>query len=59
MREIDSPGVAQAAPGSRPNTGAFDWRRFWIRSLLAALAFNVVAALVTWFWIFPHLFPSR
>jgi len=38
---------------------AGQWYRFWKRMLLSALVFNVVAGLVTWFFLFPRLFPGR
>lgn len=37
---------------------AFDWKRYWIRAALWALAFNIVAVLVTWLWILPRLHPE-
>jgi hypothetical protein len=40
-----------------PATG-INWFRFWMRMLIAMLAFNVIAALITWFFIFPHLHPA-
>ena len=64
LKEPDAtPGSASSSalpegPQSRMPAG-FDWRRFWVRTALAALAFNLAAGLLTWFWIFPHLFPAR
>jgi hypothetical protein len=37
----------------------FDWLRFWIRTAIAVVAFNIVAGLVTWYLIFPRLHPSH
>jgi hypothetical protein len=42
----------------RPQLAGF-WYRFWKRMLWSALAFNVVAGLVTWFVLFPRLFPGH
>jgi len=36
----------------------FNWFRFWVRSAIALLVFNVIAALVTWYFIFPRLHPG-
>jgi len=47
------------AAGSPQPPAAFNWFRFWVRALVAMLVFNVVAGLVTWFFIFPHLHPAR
>jgi len=46
-----------AAPPSR--RVGINWVRFWLQMLAAMLVFNVVAGLVTWFFIFPHLHPAR
>jgi hypothetical protein len=35
-----------------------NWFRFWMRMLIAMLAFNVIAGVITWFFIFPHLHPA-
>lgn len=50
---------ARSAGGARYPTTGFDWRRFWIRALLAALAFNVLALLLTVYVIFPWLHPGH
>ncbi len=50
------------APSNRPGTGrtqpkrANSWMRFWIEVLVAMLVFNLIAAFVTWKWIFPRLY---
>jgi hypothetical protein len=36
-----------------------NWFRFWIQILIAMMVFNVIAGLVTWYFIFPHLHPAR
>jgi hypothetical protein len=46
-----------ASSERRQRHGGIDWKRFWIRMILAAVAFNVLAALVTWLVIFPRLHP--
>jgi hypothetical protein len=42
-----------------PERREFPWLRFWAQSVLAALAFNVIAAIVTWHFILPRLFPAQ
>jgi hypothetical protein len=37
----------------------FNWARFWIRSAVSVILFNVIAGVLTWVWIFPRLFPAR
>jgi hypothetical protein len=65
MNETPDPTQAKAASlpqprrGSPPAPGGFDWMRFWVRSLMAVLLFNAVAAFVTWYWIFPRLHPAH
>jgi hypothetical protein len=44
--------AAQRRPG-------INWFRFWIQMLVAMMVFNVVAGLVTWYFIFPHLHSAR
>ncbi len=41
--------------GGRAVAGKPDWFRFWRDMVIAALGFNVVAGLVTWYYIFPVL----
>ena len=36
-----------------------NWFRFWIQMLVAMMVFNIIAGLVTWYFIFPHLHPPR
>jgi len=43
----------------RPAAPHFNWTRFWVRAILAMLAFNVLAALLTVYVIFPWLHPTR
>lgn len=42
-----------------PAPCGFSWKRFWIQSLLAILAFNVLAAWICWAWVLPALFGQR
>jgi hypothetical protein len=59
MRELEISALGQAqraAPQSHP---AFDWTRFWIHSAVTVIVFNVMAGLITWYWILPRLFPGR
>ena len=49
-------GMAGISGGRRgEGTGAkkVDWFRFWRNMVIAVAAFNVVAGLVTWYYIFP------
>jgi len=36
----------------------FNWKRYWIRSALWMLAFNILAFVLAWFFILPHLHPE-
>jgi|GEM_PF-2766524 len=36
----------------------FNWFRFWVRVAIAVLVFNILAAIVTWYFIFPRLHPG-
>ncbi len=52
------PGAGATAggrAGGRVVAGKIDWFRFWRDMVIAAVAFNVVAGLVTWYYIFPLL----
>ncbi len=53
----DKQQTPAGASKSAPQDG-FNWFRFWVRVAVAALAFNVVAALVTWYFVFPKLHPD-
>ena len=46
--------VGTAAP-RRP----INWFRFWIQMGIAMLVFNVIAAFITAYFIFPHLHPAK
>ncbi len=46
-----------ATPSATPRKGV-NWFRFWMQMLIAVLVFNVIAGLVTWFFIFPKLHPG-
>ena len=39
----------------RKNPGEFNWVKFWIEMGIYALIFNIVAGLITWYYIFPKL----
>jgi hypothetical protein len=61
-RMMEGAGVGRGAgttAGGRAGGGAvagkIDWFRFWRDMAIAALVFNVVAGLVTWYYIFPLL----
>lgn len=41
--------------GKQKNPGAFNWVKFWIEMGIYALIFNIVAGLITWYYIFPKL----
>jgi len=51
-------------PGVKPTGGTaaqrkgINWFRFWMQMLVAVLVFNIIAGLVTWFFIFPKLHPG-
>ena len=58
-----APSQGRGAPkvrriGAR-NKGDVNWARFWMQMLVAMVVFNVVAGLITWYFIFPRLFPGR
>jgi hypothetical protein len=51
---------SKAKPATRrvaPPKGV-NWSRFWMQMLIAVLVFNLIAGLVTWFFIFPKLHPG-
>lgn len=37
------------------NRKAVNWLRFWIEVLIAIVAFNVIAAIITWLFVLPRL----
>ncbi len=47
--------TAGGRAGGGAVAGKIDWFRFWRDMAIAALVFNVVAGLVTWYYIFPLL----
>lgn len=49
-----APGAGNAAPRRTIN-----WFRFWIQMGIAMIVFNIIAAFVTAYFIFPHLHPAR
>ncbi len=63
MMEGAAAGQSRRAAGTMPGgraggraiAGKIDWFRFWRDMLIAAVVFNVVAGLVTWYYIFPLL----
>ncbi|HYA65282.1 MAG TPA: hypothetical protein VEE84_01240 [Burkholderiaceae bacterium] len=48
----------RAAPRSGPPRKGINWFRFWMQMLVAMLIFNIIAGLVTWYFIFPRLHPG-
>jgi hypothetical protein len=44
--------------GRRATKPQFDWKRYWIRSALWMLAFNILAILLAWYVILPRLHPQ-
>lgn len=50
---------AQPARAATPVRSGINWFRFWIQMLLAMMVFNVIAGLVTWYFIFPRLHPTH
>jgi len=49
---------AKPATGSAAPRRGVNWSRFWLQMLIAMLVFNIIAGLVTWFFIFPKLHPG-
>ena len=49
---------ADPVPPGRARAG-INWLRFWLQMLAAMMVFNIIAGLVTWFFIFPHLHAAR
>jgi len=41
--------------GKQKKPGDFNWMKFWIEMGIYALLFNIVAGLITWYYIFPKL----
>ncbi len=50
---------SRLASATAPRRPGINWSRFWIQMLVAMMVFNVIAGLVTWFFIFPHLHPAH
>jgi len=48
-----------AAAARPPARRTMNWFRFWVQMAVAMLVFNIIAGLVTWFFIFPHLHPAH
>jgi heme/copper-type cytochrome/quinol oxidase subunit 2 len=59
MAEPSSDPAISAAPPRRQTPRGINWFRFWMQMLVAMLVFNLIAGLVTWFFIFPHLHPPK
>ena len=57
MHEMRNPALGPSAPAAPYAHPAFNWTRFWIRSGVSVIAFNVIAGFITWYWILPRLFP--
>jgi hypothetical protein len=45
-------------PTGNPRRSGINWFRFCMQMLAAMVVFNIVAGLVTWYFIFPHLHPA-
>ena len=43
------------SPGNKKKPGDFDWVKFWIEMGIYGLIFNIVAGLITWYYLFPKL----
>ena len=52
-----NPDVKPTRGTATPRKG-INWFRFWMQMLVAVLVFNILAGLVTWFFIFPKLHPG-
>lgn len=46
-------------PAPQRRVSAINWHRFWIQMAIAAVVFNIVAGIVTWYFIFPRLHPGN
>jgi hypothetical protein len=44
-----------ASAGKKPPRRGFNWAGFLIESAIAIVVFNVIAAVVTWYFILPRL----
>ncbi len=61
MAKPDPTARPTSTPGraSKRSSAKVNWYRFWVQMAIAALAFNILAGLVTWYFIFPKLFPPH
>jgi hypothetical protein len=59
MQKLREPTLGAAQSAATRTRTRVNWARFWIQSAVLAVAFNVLAGLGTWYWIFPRLFPVR
>lgn len=53
-----APESSRQGPPHRPASG-FNWKRFWIQSLILIAIFNIAAGLITWYFILPRLHPAQ
>jgi hypothetical protein len=51
------PPTGARAPARR--AAGIDWFRFWVQMAIAAVVFNIVAALVAWYFVLPRLHPPH
>jgi hypothetical protein len=58
-RPVAAPVPARPDARQEREPGDVNWFRFWMQVLLAVVVFNVLAALVAWFFILPQLHPAR
>ncbi len=49
----------QERPRSPAAPRRMNWLRFWIQMGIAMVVFNIIAAVVTAVFIFPHLHPPK
>ena len=53
-----TPGATPAGRSAEaPARSSVNWMRFWLQMLAAMMVFNIIAGLVTWYFIFPRLHP--
>jgi hypothetical protein len=43
--------------GAAPRNQGIDWKAFLIKAAIGIAVFNLIAALVTWFFVMPRLRP--
>jgi hypothetical protein len=60
-QDARTPGAAGAPAAATPpaKKKGINWFRFWMQMLAVMIVFNIVAGLITWYYIFPILHPAR